>query len=157
MKAKKRLWITIKGKRSLLPEQAMLATVCGLLRYAARVENVRHRSVTIHFCDDDTIRRYNRQYRQIDKVTDVLSFPLEPYDFEVLPGLPLPSLGDIVVSLPRCKAQAAEYGHSYERELCFLTLHGFLHLLGYDHETIAERMEMEARAETILAARGCLR
>lgn len=91
-------------------------------------------AVSVTFTDDCGIREKNREFRNIDAPTDVLSFPMydwkngdEPDDGELC------ELGDIVLSLERAAAQAEEYGHSYERECAFLTVHSVLHLLGYDH------------------------
>ncbi len=114
--------------------------------------------VYVAFTDDLGIKEYNRKYREIDKATDVLSFPQFTPD-EKIPAAPLPGmertlLGDIVISYARGLVQAETYGHSPERELSFLALHGFLHLIGYDHEEEEERQEMEERSEEILASLG---
>lgn len=108
--------------------------------------------VSVTLVDNATIHRMNRQYRQVDRATDVLSFPLfdeEPdADGRVM-------LGDIVLSLERAEEQAREYGHSFEREVAFLTVHSMLHLLGYDHETgPEEEREMFARQRIILEEMG---
>lgn len=94
----------------------------------------------------ESIRKLNREYREIDRVTDVLSFPL--YESvgdaqnDVLPSGERVCLGNMVICLDKAKEQAEEYGHSLQREICFLTVHSTLHLLGYDHE-IGEREETE--------------
>lgn len=105
-------------------------------------EDFKDVSVSINFVSDEEIQRLNREFRNIDKVTDVLSFPnlnktpneklkkfrkLADFDTNLL------FLGDIVISKNVAKKQAREYGHSLKREVCFLALHGFLHLLGFDH------------------------
>ena len=104
--------------------------------------------VSVTFTDDCGIHELNKKFRSVDKPTDVLSFPL--FDFsgeseeppvDEMRGM----LGDIVLSLERAEAQAKEYGHSFEREVAFLTVHSMLHLLGYDHET-GEADEAEMRA-----------
>ncbi len=105
--------------------------------------------------DDDYVRALNRDYRGIDRPTDVLSFPME--EGEDIAAEPDGFLGDIVLSLPRAKAQAAEYGHSLLRELSFLTVHGALHLLGYDHMEEGEAAAMFAKQEAILTKMGVLR
>ena len=90
--------------------------------------------IGLTFTDDDDIRALNKEYRGIDRATDVLSFPLYEHDdeIELLDGEPAP-FGDIVLSVPHAEAQAAEYGHSVEREVCYLVVHGLMHLAGYDH------------------------
>jgi probable rRNA maturation factor len=101
----------------------------------------------------------NRAHRQIDRATDVLSFPLQPVesgDFVLPPGAPL-HLGDVVVSYPRAVAQADEYGHSVPRELAYLVAHGVLHILGYDHEDAADQRRMRQREEEVLQPRGFIR
>jgi probable rRNA maturation factor len=115
--------------------------------------------VSLVLTDDAGIARLNRQYRGIDAPTDVLSFSqLEssgpPVDWP--DGVPL-TLGDIVISLPRAEQQAAEYGHSRERELAFLLVHGLLHLLGFDDETPGQAAVMEAHQERILQSLGLVR
>ena len=90
--------------------------------------------VSVSFTDNGYIRELNREYRGLDKSTDVLSFPMyEREEIEAWTGGPL-ILGDIVISLERAKEQAAELGHSFLREISFLAIHSTLHLLGYDHE-----------------------
>ena len=108
--------------------------------------------VTVVFTDDDDMRAINQQHRGVDATTDVLSFPLEAAGgpaFVTPPGKPL-YLGDIVISFPRARQQAEEYGHSLRRELAFLVTHGMLHLLGYDHESEADRARMRLREEQVL-------
>ena len=105
--------------------------------------------VSVTFTDDEGIRVLNRTYREIDRATDVLSFPLFEENEEEM------QLGDIVISLERCRAQAAEFGHGFERECAFLTVHSTLHLLGYDHETGEEdERDMRARQTAIVTAMG---
>lgn len=106
--------------------------------------------VSVTFTDNEGIRAINREYRNLDKPTDVLSFPL----FESN-GAGTKMLGDIVLSLEKCRAQAEEFGHSFERECAFLTVHSTLHLLGYDHETGEEdETDMRERQSAIVAAMG---
>lgn len=113
---------------------------------------------------DEGIREMNREYRGIDAPTDVLSFPLQQYEspeepkdlFPQPPDEPL-SLGDIVISYPRAEEQAREYGHSLDRELAFLVIHGAMHLLGYDHEDPAEAARMRQEEEQLLRRMGLSR
>lgn len=108
--------------------------------------------VSVTLTDDERIHALNREYRHVDRATDVLSFPIFD-DGEDGEGNIV--LGDIVISLERASCQAAEYGHSMERETAFLCVHSVLHLLGYDHETSAEdEREMFGRQEEILASMG---
>ncbi|MBE6538617.1 MAG: rRNA maturation RNase YbeY, partial [Ruminococcaceae bacterium] len=93
--------------------------------------------VSVTFTDNEKIHALNKQYRDVDKPTDVLSFPLldtEGEDDELLPAELETMLGDIVISLEKAREQAEEYGHSFEHEVAFLCVHSMLHLLGYDHE-----------------------
>jgi len=114
--------------------------------------------VSVTFTDNDGIRELNNKFRQIDRPTDVLSFPL--FDFEGDSEEPpvdeiMNMLGDIVISLERAKEQADEYGHSFEREVAFLCVHSMLHLLGYDHETSEEDdKNMRARQTEIMNIMG---
>ena len=106
--------------------------------------------VSVTFCDNAYIRELNKEYRGKDKHTDVLSFPM--YDFyggeepEVMDGEPI-MLGDVVISLERCREQAEEIGHSFLREVSFLAIHSTLHLLGYDHERSKEDDEAQCAAQ----------
>ena len=110
------------------------------------------------FTDNEGIRELNKKFRQIDKPTDVLSFPL--FDFEGDCEEPpideiISNLGDIVISLERAKEQAEEFGHSFKREVAFLTVHSMLHLLGYDHERSEEEdREMRAKQSEIMRIMG---
>lgn len=116
--------------------------------------------VSVTFVDEERIQEINREYRDKDQPTDVISFALNEQS-EGEPDLNIPGmpnmLGDIIVSVSHIKNQAEEYGHSYERELGFLVVHGMLHLLGYDHMTEAEEKEMFSRQEDILLAYGLTR
>lgn len=110
--------------------------------------------VSLAFVDDGEIRRLNRIYRGYDEKTDVLSFSLReasPDEPAVLDGEDC-LLGDLVISLETARRQAEEYGHSLEREVCFLAVHGILHLLGYDHEAAGEKQRMRKREEEILGS-----
>ena len=105
--------------------------------------------LSILLCDDVTIRRLNRRYRDIDKVTDVLAFPMgEAPPNPVGPGL----LGDVVIALPTASRQARRHDRPIVEEVTFLLAHGLLHLLGYDHRTAAEDREMSARTDALMQA-----
>lgn len=151
--------------------------------YDTVVEQVICRSVEMEKCpygcevnvtitDNEGIRNLNREFRELDVPTDVLSFPMveyrEPADFsaleedDVIAGNFNPEtgellLGDIVISLERAREQAEEYGHSLKREICFLVAHSMLHLFGYDHREDAERLQMEEKQEQILQSLGITR
>ena len=123
--------------------------------------------INILVTDDVGIRGINKAARNIDKATDVLSFPmfnLEPgnppadWDAYMDPGTNSVPLGDMVISLERARAQAKEFGHSVKREVGYLTIHSMLHLLGYDHLDEGEqKRQMRAREEAILAELGITR
>lgn len=120
-------------------------------------ENVHGKvEISLVITDDETIHRLNLTHRGVDRPTDVLSFPLQPgvgqkgKPFVYPPGHEI-HFGDVVISYPRVVAQAREYGHSLERELAYLTVHGVLHLLGYDHVSEAERERMREKEEKALA------
>jgi len=117
--------------------------------------------VCVTLVDNNTIRNLNREFRQVDSPTDVLSFPILEFDsalilegehikHDINPGTGCVMLGDIVISLERAKLQGREYGHGFRRELGFLTVHGILHLLGYDHEDEMDRLAMRKKEEKIL-------
>lgn len=114
--------------------------------------------VSVTFTDNEGIHELNKKYRDVDKPTDVLSFPL--FDFEGDCEEPpidevMSNLGDIVISLEKAKEQAEEFGHSFERETAFLCVHSMLHLLGYDHERSDEEdREMRAKQTEIMRIMG---
>ena len=128
----------------------------SVIAQAAAQEHLTDGEVSVVLIDDATMQGYNAQYRGVNQTTDVLSFSmLEGEDGQPEDGTVL--LGDILISMPRARAQAAEYGHSFQRELGFLVAHGFLHLLGYDHDTPEAEQAMFTRQEQVLAALGLTR
>lgn len=130
----------------------------SLLTFAAKKENITEEAeLSISFVDEEEIQAINRDYRDNDKVTDVISFSLEEDEPEI-EGLDMPRvLGDIIICLEVAKEQAESYNHSLSRELGFLALHGFLHLLGYDHMTEEDEKEMFSRQDEILNEFGLTR
>lgn len=132
----------------------------ALALLAERGEAPGRGEVSVSLVDDQAIRELNRVYRGIDSPTDVLSFSqLEGTQIpagNLPPDYPVP-IGDIVVSIPRMRQQAVDYGHSDERELGFLLVHGLLHLLGYDHDDPGDARAMRAVEEDILASAGLTR
>ena len=112
--------------------------------------------VNITFTDDEKIREMNNQFRHIDASTDVLSFPLgENGEYDINPDTGCKQLGDIVISVEHAVAQANEFGHTFEREMGYLTVHSMLHLLGYDHENGGlEAMRMREKEEAVLTQLG---
>lgn len=116
-------------------------------------------SVSVTFVDNEGIRALNNEYRGKDSVTDVLSFPMYAFTEDDMPNTDFSvELGDIVLSLERASSQAEEFGHSYNREVAFLTVHSVLHLLGYDHETSDEdEAEMRQHQREIMEKLDILR
>jgi probable rRNA maturation factor len=146
----------VRRRSGARPDRATLRAACAA---AIAGEGIGGPVVlTLTLVDDDEIHRLNREHRGVDRPTDVLSFPLvdDTASFALPPGLPR-ELGDVVVSYPRAVAQADEYGHSVERELAYLVVHGVLHILGHDHEMPEEQAVMRAREEAALAVVGLLR
>ena len=105
--------------------------------------------ISISFVDNKEIHELNKQFRGVDRATDVLTFPMLSDEFEDVEYEEM-SLGDIVVSLERALEQSIEYGHSFEREVCFLVCHSMFHLLGYDHDTDENTREMREKEEAVL-------
>ena len=130
-------------------------TILETLDYEGMENDV---EVSVTFVDNDGIQELNKKFRNMDKPTDVLSFPLLDYEgeseepfFDELCN----NLGDIVISLERAMEQANEFGHSFEREVAFLTAHSMLHLLGYDHELSEEDdADMRKRQSDIMERLG---
>ncbi|MGM0880640.1 MAG: rRNA maturation RNase YbeY [Bacillota bacterium] len=150
-----------------IPE-AWITKLEQLLQLAAEAEGITEGEVSLTFTDDEEIHQLNRDYRGIDRPTDVLSFAMQEGGvdeldifFEVesedesdpISGM----LGDIIISVETAAAQSEEYGHSLEREIGFLFVHGFLHLIGYDHQDDAAEAEMTAKQEAILQQAGLFR
>jgi len=124
-------------------------------------------AVSVRLCDDEAIHEINRDYRQVDRATDVLSFPMVNYPQGVTAGaadkllrqalddeLNACMLGDLIISVPHVLAQAEEYGHSPQREAAYLLVHGICHLMGYDHIEEDDKRRMRAMEEKILSAIG---
>ncbi|MDQ6421114.1 rRNA maturation RNase YbeY [Paenibacillus sp. LHD-117] len=139
-----------------------------LLQLAGKAEGLADGEVALTFTDDEGIHALNRDYRGIDRPTDVLSFAMQEDGtdeldiiFEVenedeadpLSGM----LGDIIISVERAQLQSEEYGHSLEREIGFLFVHGFLHLIGYDHQDESSEAEMTSKQEAVLQQAGLTR
>lgn len=132
-----------------------------LLELAANREGVEDGSeVSVTFVSNEKIQEINREYRDKDQPTDVISFAMEELgEGEIqLTGIDIPRiLGDIIISIPKAEEQAEEYGHSFIRELGFLAVHGFLHLLGYDHETEEDEKQMFTKQKEVLNEYGLQR
>ncbi len=146
------------------PYRALLEKVISAALDAEGVQT--NCEVDVLITDDEGIHQINLEQREIDRPTDVLSFPMFNYvpgqppvdDSDADPATDLTPLGDMVISLERAKAQAEEYGHPVERELSYLAVHSVLHLLGYDHmDEGPQKAQMRAREEAILGALGITR
>lgn len=143
-----------------LSDQQML-DVERLLNFAANKLSIEeHSEVSVTFVTNQRIQEINREYRDKDAPTDVISFAMEELgegELEI-EGAEMPRvLGDIIISVPKAMEQAEEYGHPFVRELGFLAVHGFLHLLGYDHMTEEEEKEMFSLQKEILNDYGLAR
>lgn len=119
--------------------QEMLDLLGEVIVTAAELEGYSGGEVSVAFVDNQQIKELNKKYREKNEATDVLSFPI---DDEML--------GDIIISASRAAEQAEEYGHSLKRELAYLTVHGMLHLFGYDHHSKEEKDEMRQKEERVL-------
>lgn len=132
-----------------------LEIIENLLNYAIEHEKLDNLEFSVIVVDNEKIHELNKEYRGIDRPTDVITFALE--DNEDFPMMDTRVLGDIYISLDKAKGQAVEYGHSFLRELAFLSIHGFLHLLGYDHMKEDEEKIMFDKQEEILDGFGIKR
>ena len=137
----------------------------GALKYLGQPSNL---ELSLSFVSPDEIKQLNKQFRGVDKVTDVLSFPTidnpsrgvldtSAYCSELNEQTGNLNLGDVIICLDRAKEQAVDYGHSLKRELCFLSLHGLLHLLGYDHIEPQDEQQMNDLQDEILEQMGITR
>jgi len=127
-----------------------------VIDYAIKKENLKNINFNVIIVDNNYIHELNKNYRDIDRETDVITFALEDDDTLVV-GDDVRVLGDIYISIDKAKSQAEEYGHSLKREICFLAVHGFYHLLGYDHMTKEEEKVMFAKQEEVLTEYGITR
>lgn len=131
-----------------------LKEIHKLLKYASRKLKLKKAVFNVIIVDSEEIRKINKEYRNIDKETDVISFALEEvkdvtYKFRLL--------GDIYISIDKAETQAVDYEHSLLRELAFLSIHGLLHLLGYDHMEVEDEKKMLEKQEEILNGYGIKR
>lgn len=138
-----------------LPEEKFLSLMEEAAEYALEHEGVTNEDleISVTFVDEEEIKEINGQFREIDKVTDVLSFP----QFECADDVPeegLVILGDVVICEDQAKRQAEEFGHSYERELMYLFVHSMFHLLGYDHMNEEEKADMRRCEEDVMHRLG---
>ena len=131
-------------------EESLLEEV---LMFAMKKEKLDNTSFDVIFVDNSYIHELNKNYRNIDRETDVITFALEDDD-TIINGSGERILGDIYISLDKAHSQAKEYGHSFKRELSFLAVHGFYHLLGYDHMTEEEEKIMFGKQEEVLQEFG---
>ncbi len=123
-----------------------------------KLYGVENGEVSVTLTNNAYIHTLNKQYRGIDRPTDVLSFALnESEEPEIDGGMDVNVLGDLIISVERAEEQAADFGHSVRREMAFLTVHGMLHLLGYDHMEDEEREEMEAEQRFVMEKLGISR
>ena len=148
--------IAVKEKSVAIPKEyrTLIRKACNAtLKYEGFIDKA---EINVTIVDDDEIRELNREFRDIDKSTDVLSFPLgEDGVYDYNPETDALMLGDIVISVDHALAQAELYGHGTERELAFLTVHSMLHLLGYDHvHNAEEEKEMFTKQEEVLKLMG---
>jgi probable rRNA maturation factor len=133
-----------------------LETVEKVLYSAMEKEKLEDTSFNLIIVDNDYIHNLNKEYRGIDRETDVITFALEDEDTLII-GDNERILGDIYISIDRARSQAVDYGHSFLRELSFLAVHGFYHLLGYDHQTKEEEEVMFKKQEEVLESYGIRR
>ena len=129
-----------------------LEEIKKLVNFALNYQQIENSIFNIIIVDEEKIQEINRDYRNKDSVTDVISFALEDDDTFIETDMRI--LGDIYICLKRCKDQSIEYGHSFLRELSFLTIHGLLHLLGYDHMNEDDEKVMFKLQEMILSEYG---
>ena len=136
-------------------EEIDIEEIKKLTDYLVKYMNVENAQFNVIFINNEKIREINKSYRGIDRETDVISFALEDEKTIRLENERI--LGDIYISVEKAKMQAEEYGHSFKREICFLTTHGFLHLLGYDHMKKEDEEVMFKLQEEILDSYGITR
>lgn len=132
-----------------------LSELKKLIKYAIKYMKLDEVEFNVIFVDNNKIRELNKTYRNIDRETDVITFRLADYENVVFENVTI--LGDIYISIDKARTQSIDYGHSYLRELSFLMIHGFLHLLGYDHMNEEDEKVMFKLQEEILDGYGIKR
>lgn len=135
-------------------EEEILAEVVRAAEVAGEIYGVANGELSITLTDDETIHALNKKYRNIDRPTDVLSFAFRESEEPEILNAEVEILGDVVISIERAKVQAEEFGHSLLREVIFLEVHGILHLLGYDHISESDRIEMETEQKFVMEKLG---
>lgn len=135
--------------------EEILTTMEAAAKYCLELEGIdeERTEISVTFVEAEEIRELNRDYRDNDKVTDVLSFP-QFDDLNDIPDFGEICLGDVVICKERAQEQAEAFGHSFEREIIYLFTHSILHLLGYDHMEEEEKQEMRAREEEVMTHLG---
>ena len=128
---------------------AELKDIKTVLEYAVKKEKLKNVEVNVIIVDNNYLHELNKHYRGIDRETDVITFALED-DNQVINGSDVRPLGDIYISIDRAKQQAIDYNHSFKREIIFLAVHGFYHLLGYDHMNKEDEEIMFGKQEAVL-------
>jgi probable rRNA maturation factor len=134
--------------------------ITNVLQKAAELEGIGTSEVSVTLVTKERIQEINKEYREKDSVTDVISFAMEEMgedEMEIIGGEETRFLGDIIICFDVAKEQAADFAHSMEREMGFLAVHGFLHLIGYDHMTEEDEKRMFGRQEEILEHYGLKR
>ena len=151
--------VYVSRERKHLGHNNSAALIKKAASLALRTEGVEKAIICVMLTDDEGIRRVNREFRGVDRATDVLSFPLnelqpgafDPAACETDPETGAVLLGDMMISVPRCEEQGRDFGHGYEREIRYLTVHSVLHLLGYDHTDEGKmKKQMRAREKQIM-------
>ena len=138
----------------LAVEEILETEIIRAAKVVGELYGAENSELSITLTDDEHIHELNKNYRGVDRPTDVLSFAFRESEEPEILNPQIEILGDIIISLERAKIQSENFGHSYLREVIFLTVHGLLHLLGYDHIDDADRIEMEREQDYIMTQLG---
>lgn len=139
---------------TLTIEDSLFEEILRAADAVGEIYGVEDCELSITLTDDEHIRALNKNFRGVDKATDVLSFAFRESDEPEIFGADFEILGEVIISLERAKIQAEDFGHTFLREVIFLEVHGLLHLLGYDHMNDDERLEMETEQKFIMSKLG---
>ena len=139
---------------NLIIEENIESEIIRAAELVGKLYGAENAEVSITLTNDEHIHELNKNFRGVDRPTDVLSFAFRESDEPEILDSEVEILGDIIISLERAEIQAENFGHSYLREVIFLTVHGLLHLLGYDHIEEADRIEMEREQDFIMSKLG---